>query len=402
MIINYDLWRERHNKCVEIVHRICELNSSKDSVKCNSALCVMKNAMQDIQGFLEGNVRSAAELCFFIRNIDVILTGILDINNILLGIGLNKTEKAIERCFTDKNIVCNFRTLRSLILAHPVDTHYINDRGESETVYLEDITPFNSVYDSILVKEECDYIKRMCKPESEGSYFEPLSIEKDIVPVINIIIDSIEQLTNNIEKQAMLLEAKLSQNTLCLDKSSIQNYIITLDKELEKRYPSAVEDVVYANGKRSHFSIVYQCLMYFNAKFVKETQDRYNVFLDYIKSELNKIESDLQQMKFNEDSYFALLYNPRFASDLSYEKQKMEYLLHSDERSYTEENIGNDTSSNALWGIRCFILLMPYINELIPVDVSVSDKELYCQYVAAEYLSNTLSDLSSVFERKIT
>ena len=43
-----------------------------------------------------------------------------------------------------------------------------------------------------------------------------------------------------------------------------------------------------------------------------------------------------------------------------------------------------------------------YINELIPVDVSVSDKELYCQYVAAGHLSNTLSDLSSVFERKIT
>jgi len=173
-----------------------------------------------------------------------------------------------------------------------------------------------------------------------------------------------------------------------LDKSSIKDYIISLDKELEKRYPSAVENVTYTNGNTSHYSIVYQCLMYFNAHFVKETQEKYDVFLEYIKSELHKIETDLQQMKFNEDSYFALLYNPRFVADYSYEKQKMEYLLHSEEKSFTEEYIGNDTPSNALWGIRCFRLLMPCINELIPVDVSVSDKELYCQYVAAEYLSN--------------
>lgn len=388
MSLNYDLWRERHNECAEKVHRICELNQSKDSVKCNSALCVMNHAMQDIRAYFERNVRSSAELCFLIRNIDVIITGILDINNILLGIGLNKSEKAIERCFTDKAIICKFRTLRSLILAHPVDTHYVNDRGESETVYLEDITPFNLKFDGFLVKEKCDYVKRMCKPESNDSYFEPLSIEKDVVPVINTIIDSIELLTKNIEQQAKLLETELSQNALNLDKSTIQNYIISLDRELEKRYPSAVENVTYANGNTSHYSIIYQCLMYFNAHFVKETQEKYDVFLEYIKSELHKIETDLQQMKFNEDSYFALLYNPRFAADYSYEKQKMVYLLHSDEKSFTEEYIGNDTPSNALWGIRCFRLLMPCINELIPVDVSVSDKELYCQYVAAEYLSN--------------
>lgn len=388
MNLNYDLWRERHNDCAKKVNRICELNQSKDFVKCNSTLCVMNHAMQDVQGFFERNVRSSAELCFLIRNIDVIITGILDINHILLGIGLNKIEKAIERCFTDKDIICKFRTLRSLILAHPVDTHYVNDKGESETIYLEDVTPFNSSIDSFLVKEKCDYVKRMCKPESNESFFEPLSIEKDIIPVINIIIDSIEQLTNNVEQRTILLETELSQKELCLDKSSIQNYIVSLDKELENRYPSAVENVTYNDGSTRHYSIVYQCLIYFNAHFVKETQDRYNVFLDYITSELNKIESDLQQMEFNEDNYFSLLYNYRFAADLSYEKQKMEYLLNSDKKSYTEEYIGNDTESDALWGIKCFRLLMPQINKFIPVDVSVSDKELYCQYVAAEYLSN--------------
>ena len=62
----------------------------------------------------------------------------------------------------------------------------------------------------------------------------------------------------------------------------------------------------------------------------KQTQERYDVFLDYISCELLKIESDLQQMQFNEDCYFTLLYNPDFAMDLAYEKSKMEYLSESD------------------------------------------------------------------------
>lgn len=388
MSFNYDLWQERHCACVEEVQRLCDLDNKKDSVKCNSTLCVMKNAMQDIQGYFQNNIQSSAELCFLIRNIDVIVTGILDINNLLFGIGLNKPEKAIEICFVNKDIVCKFRTLRSVVLAHPVDTHYINDRGESETIYLEDIRPFNPAIDGFIVKKKCDYVKIMCKPESNMSFYEPLSIDSDIIPVINTIINSIESLTVKTEKQIALAESKLSQQNLNLEKKPIQNYIISLGKELEKRYPSAAENVEYENGTSSHYSIVNQCLLFYNAHFAKETQEKYDVFLEYIKSELHKIESDLQRMQFNEDNYFALLYNPDFAPSLSYEQQKMEYLLNSNDKSYTEDFIGNNTTSDALWGVRCFRLLMPYISKYIPVDISVSDKELYCQYVAAEYLSN--------------
>ena len=143
MGFDYELWKKRQKICVETVRRFYELDNKKNSVKCNSILCVMNNAMQDIQSYFDNHKKSAAELCFLIRNIDVVITGILDINNLLLGIGLNKQEKAIEKCFTNKEIICGFRTLRSQILAHPVDTHYINDRGKLEIVYMEDFRPFN-------------------------------------------------------------------------------------------------------------------------------------------------------------------------------------------------------------------------------------------------------------------
>lgn len=387
MGFDYELWKKRQKICVETVRRFYELDNKKNSVKCNSILCVMNNAMQDIQSYFDNHKKSAAELCFLIRNIDVVITGILDINNLLLGIGLNKQEKAIEKCFTNKEIICGFRTLRSQILAHPVDTHYINDRGKLEIVYMEDFRPFNPTYDGFLVKTQCDYVKRMCNPKSDTSYFEPLSLEKDIVPAINVVIESLKFLSDNIELQINLKEDNLLNTPLSLVKGNIGDYIISLDRELEKRYPSTVENIEYKDGKNWHCSIVYQCLTFFNARFVSQTQVQYDKFLDYLKCELQKIEDDLQQMKFNEDKYFTLLYSDSLAPDFSYECSKMIYLLESDETSYTEKNISNDISSNALWGIRCFRILLPYISKYIPVDLSVSDKALYCQYVAANYLS---------------
>lgn len=387
MGFNYELWKNRYEDCVEIVRRFCELSNDKDYVKCNSVLCVINNAMQDIQLYFENNKKSSAELCFLIRNIDVIVTGILDINKLLLGIGLNKTEKAIERCFTDKKIICGFRTLRSQILAHPVDTQYINDRGSSEVVYLEDFRPFNQRFDGFLVKTKCDYIKRMCRPESDDSYFEPLSEEYDIVPVINVIIESIKLLSDNIKRQIKVEEDVLIKLPLCLVKGTINDYITSLDRELEKRYPSAIQNIEYVDGKKKHYSIVYQCLMFFKAEFISETQMKYNVFLEYVKNELKRIEEDLQQMQFNEDKYFSKLYNSEFALEFSYECSKMSYLLESDKKSYTEEDIGNDTLSNALWGIRCFQILIPFISKYITVDLNVTDRELYCEYVAANYFS---------------
>ena len=105
MEFDCELWRTSHKICAEKVQDFCMLYNDKDSVKCNSTLCVINNAMQDIQLYFENNKESSAELCFLIRNVDVIVTGILDINKLLLGIGLNSIEKAIEKCFTNKKII---------------------------------------------------------------------------------------------------------------------------------------------------------------------------------------------------------------------------------------------------------------------------------------------------------
>ena len=397
--VDYRFWVNKHNECASSVLRLCEIKETvyadKDArqtaVKCNSALCVMGNAMQDIQSYFESDIRSAAELCFLIRNVDVIVSGVIDINNLLLGIGKNRTEKAIEKCFTDKNVINRFRTMRSLMLAHPVDTEYINEKGESETVYLEDIRPFNPVIDGFDEERKSDYIIRMCRPETDDSFFEPFSTEKEIVPVIETIINSLIRLTERIDDSIKSAEQDISNTPLVIDRSSMQVYIESLGRELAKRYPSAVEEVTYESGETVHNSIVHNCLLFFDARFIEETQKKYDLFLDYLRGELTKIEVDLQSMQFSEDKYFSLLHCVDFAPSMIYEKSKMEYLLYSNGSSYNDDSF----SGNVAWGIKCFRSLVPYIAQYIPVDVSVSDKELYCQFIAANYLCNIEGEKNS-------
>ena len=389
--MNYDYndWTEKHNYCVKSVRRICELDSKYNVYKCSSAMAVMNFSMQDINSYFKNNNRTPAELCFLIRNIDVIITSILDLNHDLLGIGLSKQDKAIAKCFNQPEIIHSFRTLRSLLLAHPIDTNYTNDEGQRETVYLEDILPARPI-DKMMKLEGHDYTLRMCRPDTEFSHFKPLKIDTDIIPVIHEIVNGIKLLTEKLQKIISKYEEKLQNEPLIIDNSDMNKYIITLDNELKKRYPSCVTDTEYTDGSVTHYSIVYDCLKYIKASFSSKTQEKYNIFLNYIKSELKHIEKDLQAMTYDpiEESYFSLCHNLDFAKNESYAKEKMTYLDESDTTSFTEEDIPNTTPSNALWGVQQFKKLIPYIEQYIPVDTTVSDRELYCEYVAAIYLSN--------------
>lgn len=390
MDYDYKDWTEKYNHCAKSVMRICELNSKYDINRCMSAIAVMNFSMQDINSYFKNNNRTSAELCFLIRNIDVIITSILDLNHDLLGIGLSKKDKAIKKCFDQPEIIHSFRTLRSLLLAHPIDTDYTNDDDQNETVYLEDILPASPMMDKLIKLGEHDYILRMCHPDTEFSHFKPLKIDTDIIPAINEIVNGIELLTGKLQKIISEYEKKLQNEPLIIDNSDIEKYIMTLDGELKKRYPSCVTDTEYNDGSVKHYSIVYGCLKYIKASFLSKTQEKYDIFLDYIMSELKRVEKDLQAMTYesSEESYFSLCYNPDFAKNESYAKEKMAYLDESDTTSFTEEDIPDTTPSNTLWGVQQFKKLIPYIEQYIPVDTTVSDRELYCEYIAAEYLSN--------------
>ena len=385
MCIDFKLWKEKTEKCRQEAEQFCDFDKSKDSFKCETIFYFMQNVIEDVQSFFMESNKSVGDFCFLVRNIDIVISGILFLNNNLLGVGLNKAEKSIEKCFTNKEAICEFRTLRSLILAHPFDTFYYIEKGKSETKYLENIYQYESGPLDFAIKEECDYVKELCCPKSGVSSYEPISIKKDIVPVVESIITSIDSLTKNITKQLIELKDKLLREPLCLKRDTMREYILSLNKELEKRCPYAIEKGIYENGESFYSSIVYNCQIYFDVVFKKETQEKYEEFLDYIKKELEKIEFDLQKMEFDENKYFSFLKHSFLTKKLAYQESKMKYLLKNNKKAYTNKPIPN---KNVLFGIKCFYLLESDINKYIPVDNSVSSEGLYCQYMAARYFSN--------------
>ena len=92
----------------------------------------------------------------------------------------------------DHKTIEDFRTLRSMVLAHPVNTNFINDNGESSIVYLEDVYPMKGSNVLKLFHKEVsdgDYLLQKGDPNSEEcrSFYEPLLMDRDIKPVIEVL-----------------------------------------------------------------------------------------------------------------------------------------------------------------------------------------------------------------------
>ena len=264
MKYDFDAWLKTYNTLNASVIRLCELEPKFNKSKCISTVCVIRNAMQDINNENKKNDNKVSELCFLIRNIDVTITGILNLSNEFLGIGLNKQDKAIKNNFSNFNTIKNFRTLRSFILAHPVDTHYLDENGNSEIVFLEDVLPYCSIY-SILV-DKCDYILKMHSPKENKSYYKALNIDKDIYPVLKEIVNSINSLIIKINKKIEEYEQKLRNKPLKLNNNSIEEYIKSLDDELNIRYPDYVSNTELTDNSICHSSFVY--IVYYTFKLV--------------------------------------------------------------------------------------------------------------------------------------
>ena len=395
-----DVYREC-NRNIKRFSELKKLNAPEFAgfqyeIKCNAALMVIKNSMEDALTGIRKEIKTTAELCFLIRNIDVSIECILSLNNVLFETGLNKQNKAVKICFEHPEVVKEFRKLRSFVLAHPINTSYTDNNGNETTAYIEDVLPKRNLDSLFGLSEEHDFALRMTIPsgskdstESKSGYI-GLKIDTDIVPMMEEIKIGLSMISKKAKDKIDEIEKTLKETPLVLDRSSKERYIISLDKELQKRYPSEVEDTLYDDGTKYHWSIIYNCLAYYSAKFKNETQKRYDIFLQYITKELQRIENDLQSMTYSEEDndYFNLFYNNEFAKNKGYEKEKVGYLKESDNTSYTKDIISDTTKSDILWGIQAFNCLIPDIEQYIPIDTDVPDKWLYCEYIAANYLSN--------------
>lgn len=433
--VDFDLWYSNWGELKGKISRFCELkykmSESEISTKCSSLQCVMNHALEDICNYFKSEEESVEKLCFLIRNIDVMISCIFDIYADLLGIKCGRHEPKFDfykRCFDSEEyayIIRDFRILRSMILAHPISTKFDFDitdkniflrnfiskfdgvnikktKGGQNVIYLEDILCTRS---KIFGYGEGSYYLRLCYNCSYNTYSAPVHIDNDINLTIDTIIHIIKDLSVKIANIVEHEELKLRERKLCINNDSILSYINSLNDELYVRFPLAISiekiknysiddklDNLKAFSDENdcyevvevHNSIINDCLLFFNVKFEDRTQDKYNIFLDYLKRQLKKIENDLQSMHYDENKdYFHYL--DCYLDDLNYEHEKIQYLKDSDRFPFKE---GIFDYSKASFAEECFHSIISNIEKYIPLDKSVNDKGLYCQYMAAVYLSN--------------
>ena len=152
MYIQNNSWKRMYRDCAKTVSQI----RPKESIRCNSSLCAVKDSMLSLDKYFGKETGSLAEVRFLVENVYVMITGILELNNSLFEVDLTEIEKAIEKSFTDKDVIRKFRALRDSVSEHP-------------EVYV----------------------------------LRAISLKDEIVPVINVVLDSMEQLT---QKAKQMLE----------------------------------------------------------------------------------------------------------------------------------------------------------------------------------------------------
>lgn len=177
-----------------------------------SSCCVADRAMMDIDDYFNKNDCSRESLVYLIRNIDFVVGCIIALNE---NLGFTKVDPNISKLkqsfdLNDHKIIEDFRTLRSMVVAHPVDTHFKNDKGERSIVYLEDIYPMRNAdffrlfpsYDNV---SNNDYLLQKGDPNSKEcrSFYEPLLIDRDIKPVIEALYRGLDRLTSRLDDLSM-------------------------------------------------------------------------------------------------------------------------------------------------------------------------------------------------------
>lgn len=413
--VNFESWFKWHNVSVHKIERFCELRkcSDEDFIKCDSMLCAINHAISDIYTYFKNQVDSRAELCFLVRNIDFIISCIKDINNILFATGTSNNEIVYGKCFVDSKVISKFRFFRSLILAHPI-TKYTNDiklfglelnnKDKQSILYLEDIICGNIILHD---NDNYKYKLRLCRKDSSQPIFVNLDFDEYITDVINVIIKSVKDLCKKLYRKIKVKEVELRNCRLNIDNTNMLTYINSLHKELRVRYPSYIreEHINYFDVSDNlselqpfnysendlcknivYNSVIKDCLIFFSVKFSDATQIKYDVFLEYLKKELKRIEHDLQTMHYDENKdYFSYLYcymRGLINGDIIH--RDLQVLQYGDRFPF----IGSFDYFKLSDAESCLYHIIGEIEKYIHLDKSVNDKGLYCQYMAAVYLSN--------------
>lgn len=403
-----------YDRYIEIVTRYLSLYPYGNNERFDTANIQANYALQDINSAI--NKVNDGDL-----NLDILYQLIIKTDYLVSFVKyiyevLNNEKANFNKVFSyenDENHIVEFRLLRNLSIAHPLDTTRANIHGfdKNNNKWCEDIIVAGDIYRCDKELKDADYIMRIRCRGKLTLENRPINIKKDIIDIVNITQKYIKIYTYQMNAKIRKEEEKLKSEIIKLpDIEFIYDYIIVLKSELSKRYCYAQNE--YDND----FYFLDEILNIFDFNFKDNgKQILLEEFKYSIKCKLKLFTESLQKMTFDTDNSKEKLLDalrPNNDGILSYLKQdesnsyklsKIEsYLYFSNNMTYEtaieklnkygkqkcyDVNICTDIE----FAILMLLDISSSLNRFFKFDFNVTNTELIIQWRLLCYLSNCRS-----------
>lgn len=409
-----------YEKYRDTIDRYMELVPCEQKEKVNTATIHVMYAIQDINYQIEQFVNSTSDISIFYQTMlktDFLIGAIEVLYEIFFNFDKTKRKKIWGNKF---NQIRKFRLYRSLTLAHPLSTTYYDDLGygDENKKWCEDVRPKSTFYNLFGKQfQNADYIILVKVEGKEDTERISVSLEHDILDVDLIALQQLKAFTRRIEQKLINKKEEFKKTPISINPTlNIKDYIYTLLEEVKKRYPSTIENILYANNTEEQHHILLEALERLEYSFKDtEREKKYNVYKEEIQQAVYSYAESVQNMTLEDDKSderlqqllhpdSSILSNKSEEEQAHYKYEKIVmYLSDSDEHSVANakrklEQLSYDgcrgvgVCTNAEWGVIQLLIVQKDFLPYFPIDFDATDKELYFQFCTAVYYANKLTN----------
>lgn len=400
--------RDSFDIYLEKMNRYNELNITDHTEKIDTAAVIINYAIQDINRNIK-EVNELAEKKERRYSTRIFYELVIKTDHIIHSV--DQVSK-IMKIKNGKNIAIEkFRRIRSLTLAHPLETtRYENQGFGNENIkWCEDVRPFNPLFN---YKDKTGDFYMVIKEQGKDlPEREAVSIENDILEAAKIAIKRLDLIANEFETWINKQTEFFQKKDIFDGVENFSNDGEFLDKlfiALKERYPSKVEVINYDGGKIVENSIIDDI----KARLLLDLEDEkrnetYKVYRNELKTVVEKFAVQLQDMTLDEEIENELrdIFFPDVKTleklvgvNLTYINDKIhEYLYNSDDFSFysiQQRNIRSESElSNSEFSFAKIYDLLEYLTPYFDIDLNSSDRIIAIQYYVALFLLNRKHDV---------
>lgn len=281
----------------DLFFRLSELKNFGKEHRIKTAMVVINYSIQDINHVIntvneDGTIRKDTGIFYQLMvKSDLILHSIETITKDL-NLAQDKEAEIVKR-------VRSFKLLRSLTIAHPLDTTRYKDfgYGNEEMKWCEDVRPYNRIT-SLIILGDFDFVLSIIKENSDDlPEYRGVNIETDIIDLVRNLILLFNSINKKLRDDLEAEISKLKRTPINIDETNTVSYFDSLIENVKRRYPSKIEVVKYADGKIVEYSILHTVKKLYMIELPREQESYYNVFREHLLFLIHKYEESLQEME---------------------------------------------------------------------------------------------------------